>query len=222
MLSPAQIAFLNLLVTRQALKFGDFTLKSGRKSPYFINTGCFHMGGDLAQLGAAYAATIKECFGTGVQVVFGPAYKGIPLALAAAAAYETLVGRAVGWTYDRKEAKDHGDGGSFVGHPLTAGAKVVIVDDVLTAGTALRESLTKLKPTGVQVLGAVVAVDRQERGQGNRTAIEELQHELGVTVAPILAISAAADYLAANDIAGRRYLAAADQARIRTHLAAAS
>ncbi|MEK7412211.1 MAG: orotate phosphoribosyltransferase, partial [Planctomycetota bacterium] len=180
MLSPAQIAFLNLLVTRQALKFGDFTLKSGRKSPYFINTGCFHMGGDLAQLGAAYAATINDHFGSDVQVVFGPAYKGIPLALAAAAAYETLVKRPIGWTYDRKEAKDHGDGGSFVGHPLTTGTKVVIVDDVLTAGTALRESLTKLKPTGVQVLGAVVAVDRQERGQGNRTAIEELQHELGV------------------------------------------
>lgn len=222
MLSPAQIDFLNLLVTRQALKFGDFTLKSGRKSPYFINTGCFHMGGDLERLGSAYAATIQARFGAAVQVVFGPAYKGIPLALAAAAAYESLVGRAVGWTYDRKEAKSHGDGGSFVGHPLTAGTQVVIVDDVLTAGTALRESLTKLRPSGVNVLGAVVAVDRQERGQGNRTAIEELQHELGVTVVPILTISEAAEYLATNDVAGRRYLSATDQARISAHLAAAS
>lgn len=220
-LTPAQVAFLELLVSRQALKFGDFTLKSGRKSPYFINTGCFHMGGDLAKLGAAYAATVRARFGDGIQVVFGPAYKGIPLGLATAAAYEGLVGRPVGWTYDRKEAKDHGDGGSFVGHPLAKGVKVVIVDDVLTAGTALRESLAKLKPTGAAVVGAVVAVDRQERGTGNRTAIEEIRLELGIEVAPIITISAAAQWLAANDIGGKRHLGVADLARITAHLASA-
>jgi orotate phosphoribosyltransferase len=218
-MTPAQISFLELLVTRQALKFGEFTLKSGRKSPYFINTGCFHMGGDLAKLGAAYAATVRERFGNGIQVVFGPAYKGIPLGLATAAAYEELVGRPVGWTYDRKEAKDHGDGGTFVGHPLTAGLKVVIVDDVLTAGTALRESLAKLRPTGVEVVGAVVAVDRQERGKGALTAIEEIRTELAIEVAPIITISAAAAWLAANDIAGKRFLGIADLARITAHLA---
>ena len=164
--TPAQRAFVDLLVSRQALKFGDFTLKSGRKSPYFINTGCFHHGGDLARLGAAYAATILARFGDGVQCVFGPAYKGIPLALAAAQAYEAMIGRPVGWTYDRKEAKDHGDGGLFVGCPLQPGLPLVIVDDVITAGTALREALAKLTPTGVRVLGAVVSVDRQERGAG--------------------------------------------------------
>ncbi len=220
-MTPAQEAFLELLVTRQALKFGDFTLKSGRKSPYFINTGCFHMGGDLAMLGEAYAATVRARFGDGVQVVFGPAYKGIPLGLATAAAYEGLVGRPVGWTYDRKEAKDHGDGGSFVGHPLTRGLKVVIVDDVLTAGTALRESLAKLKPTGVEVLGAVVAVDRQERGKGQKTAIEEIRSELAIEVAPILTISEAAAWLATNDVAGKRYLNVGDLARITAHLASA-
>ncbi len=220
-MTPAQTAFLELLVTRQALKFGDFTLKSGRKSPYFINTGCFHMGGDLAALGAAYAATVRARFGDGVQVVFGPAYKGIPLGLATAAAYEGLVGRPVGWTFDRKEAKDHGDGGNFVGHPLKAGLKVVIVDDVLTAGTALRESLEKLKPTGVEVLGAVVAVDRQERGKGQKTAIEEIRAELAIEVAPIITISEAAAWLAANDVAGKRYLAVGDLVRITTHLASA-
>jgi orotate phosphoribosyltransferase len=219
MLSSAQKSFIELLVARQALKFGDFTLKSERKSPYFINTGCFHQGGDLAKLGAAYAATILARFGKDVQVVFGPAYKGIPLALAAAAEYERLVGRGVGWTYDRKEAKDHGDGGLFVGAPLTAGIPVVIVDDVLTAGTALRESLAKLKPSGVKILGAVVAVDRQEKGQGSRTAIEEIQHELGVTVAPIITISEAADFLVTNDVAGKRYLTATDRERIAQHLA---
>jgi orotate phosphoribosyltransferase len=219
MLSAAQQSFVELLVARQALKFGDFTLKSGRKSPYFINTGCFNQGGDLALLGAAYAATIVARFGRDVQVVFGPAYKGIPLALAAAAEYQRLVGRSVGWTYDRKEAKDHGDGGLFVGAPLTVGVPLVIVDDVLTAGTALRESLTKLAPTGVKILGAVVAVDRQEKGHGKRTAIEEIQHELGVTVAPIISITEAADFLLAHDVHGKRYLSKAEHERIIKHLA---
>lgn len=219
MLSAAQQSFVELLVARQALKFGDFTLKSGRKSPYFINTGCFNQGGDLALLGAAYAATIVARFGRDVQVVFGPAYKGIPLALAAAAEYQRLVGRSVGWTYDRKEAKDHGDGGLFVGAPLTVGVPLVIVDDVLTAGTALRESLTKLTPTGVKILGAVVAVDRQEKGHGKRTAIEEIQHELGVTVVPIISITEAADFLLAHDVHGKRYLSKAEHERIIKHLA---
>jgi orotate phosphoribosyltransferase len=198
MLSDAQRAFIDLLFRRDALKFGDFTLKSGRKSPYFINTGCFNQGGDLARLGAAYADAIRRSFGDDVAIVFGPAYKGIPLALAAAAEYERLVGRAVGWTYDRKEAKDHGDGGLFVGAALAAGARVVIVDDVLTAGTALRESLAKLKPTGVAIAGAVVAVDRQEKGKGALTAIEEIRQELGITVAPIITITEAADHLAST------------------------
>lgn len=218
MLSDAQRSFVELLVARQALKFGEFTLKSGRKSPYFINTGCFNQGGDLALLGAAYAATIIARFGREVQVVFGPAYKGIPLALAAAAEYERAVGRGVGWSYDRKEAKTHGDGGLFVGASLGAGTRLVIVDDVLTAGTALRESLAKLAPIGASVLGAVVAVDRQEKGQGDRTAIEEIHHELGVTVAPIITITEAADYLLDHDVAGRRHLTAADHANILRHL----
>jgi orotate phosphoribosyltransferase len=218
MLTPAQLSFLELLVTRQALKFGDFTLKSGRKSPYFINTGCFHQGGDLAKLGAAYAATIRARFGDGVQVVFGPAYKGIPLGLAAAAEYEKLVGRGVGWAFDRKEAKDHGDGGLFVGAPLTAGTTAVIVDDVLTAGTAMRETWTKLKPTGVKIVGAVVAVDRQEKGRGNRSAVDEIIFELGVPVAAIITITEAADHLAANDVAGKRFLTPEDRERIRKHL----
>src|SRR3954471_16220550 len=147
-LSPAQRAFLDLLVARQALKFGDFTLKSGRKSPYFINTGCFSRGSDIAALGAAYADAIRRHFGDGIEVVFGPAYKGIPLALGAAQEYERLVGRPVGWSYDRKEAKDHGDGGSFVGAALKPGVRTIVVDDVITAGTAVRETMAKLKPTG--------------------------------------------------------------------------
>lgn len=220
-MSPAQLSFLELLVARHALKFGDFTLKSGRKSPYFINTGCFHMGGDLARLGEAYADCIRRRFGDGVQVVFGPAYKGIPLALAAAQAYEALVGRPVGWAYDRKEAKDHGDGGSFVGHPLKSGLQVVVVDDVLTAGTAMRETVAKLGPTGAGIVGAVVAVDRQERGQGNLTAIQELERELGLPVAPILTIGEAVDHLLQFRVDGRFVLTQEDAIRIREHLARA-
>lgn len=220
MLSDAQRAFVELLVRRAALKFGDFTLKSGRKSPYFINTGCFHQGGDLARLGAAYADAVRRAFGDDVAVVFGPAYKGIPLALAAAAAYEQLLGRPVGWTYDRKEAKDHGDGGLFVGAPLGPGVRVVIVDDVLTAGTALRESLAKLKPSGAEVVGAVVAVDRQEKGKGSLTAIEEIRQELGIRVVPIITITEAADHLAAVPVDGRLFLDAELRGRIAAHLAA--
>ncbi len=221
MISDAQRAFVNLLVAREALKFGDFTLKSGRKSPYFINTGCFNQGGDLARLGSAYADTIRRHFGDDVAVIFGPAYKGIPLALAAAASYEQLVQRSIGWTYDRKEVKDHGDGGLFVGAPLRPGVRIVIVDDVLTAGTALRESLAKLRPTGVSIAGAVVAVDRQEKGTGSLTAIQEITQEQQVPVVPIITITEAADYLLVNEINGKRYLSADDRARITRHLAGA-
>lgn len=217
MLSTAQTSFIDLLVARQALRFGDFTLKSGRKSPYFINTGCFHHGGDLVRLGAAYAHTIQAHYGADVQVVFGPAYKGIPLALAASQAYESLIGRSTGWTYDRKEAKDHGDGGLFVGAPLAAGTTVVIVDDVLTAGTAMRETFAKLKPLGVRILGAVVAVDRQEKGRGNQTALGEIAHETGITVSPIITITEAVAHLLATG-----QLAEVDAQRIRVHLAQAA
>lgn len=220
-LSAVQRDFLTLLVSRQALRFGDFTLKSGRSSPYFINTGSFHHGGDLALVGRCYAAILAERIGDDIDVVFGPAYKGIPLALATAQAYEDLVGRPVGWCYDRKEVKDHGDGGAFVGAPLAAGTKIVVVDDVMTAGTALRESLAKLGPTGVDIRGAIISVDRQERGQGERTAAEEIAAEHGVPVHAIITISEAVEHLAANEVDGVRYLDQAKADEIRAHLAAA-
>ncbi|GDY14251.1 orotate phosphoribosyltransferase [Planctomycetota bacterium] len=218
MINQSQRDFLELLVRRQALRFGEFTLKSGRKSPYFINTGSFHMGGDLARLGSAYAATIRERFGSDVQVVFGPAYKGIPLALATAAAYESLVGRPIGWTFDRKEAKDHGDGGLFVGHPLTAGVRVVLVDDVITDGRAKREAVEKLKPTGVDIVGLVVAFDREEPGLDGRPALAAFAADAGIPSAAVLRISEAASYLASHDLDGRRHLDAERYAQILAHL----
>ena len=196
MLADYQLSFLDLLLERQALRFGDFTLKSGRKSPYFINTGCFHFGGDLDRLGAAYAALVAERVGDDVDLVFGPAYKGIPLALACARAYEDLVGRPVGWTYDRKEVKDHGDGGSFVGAPLADGAKVVIVDVVMNAGTAIRECMAKLEDLPVTVAGIVIAVDREERGTGTERASAEISTTYGVPVHAIIGIGEAVEVLA--------------------------
>lgn len=209
--------FLDRLVAREALRFGDFTLKSGRRSPYFVNTGRFDRGGDLALLGECYAALIAAQVGSDVAIIFGPAYKGIPLALCSAMAYERRVGRAVAWCFDRKEAKKHGDGGSMVGRPLVPGDEVVVVDDVLTAGTALRESAQRLQAMQVRVRAAVVAVDRQERGRGDRSAREELAAELAVPVHALLTIAEAVDRLSSS---GRLDAAQADL--VRSHLAGAA
>ena len=221
-LSLIQRQFLHLLVKREALRFGEFTLKSGRTSPYFVNTGSFNQGGDLARLGSAYATIIHQHLGPDVDVIFGPAYKGIPLALAAAQAYEVLVDRPIGWAYDRKEAKDHGDGGNFVGAPLEPGTKVVLVDDVLTAGTALRDSIAKLQPLGVDLLAAVISVDRQERGQrGAASAREEIEQDFSLPIHPIITISQAVDYLSGKPIKGTIHLDETQAETIRAHLATA-
>lgn len=215
MLEAHQQALLELLLEREALRFGDFTLKSGRKSPYFINAGCFHHGADIAKLGSAYAGVIQSQIAGEIDVVFGPAYKGIPLALAAAQELEKATGRAIGWTYDRKEVKDHGDGGMFVGAPLKEGTRVVVVDDVLTAGTALRETLAKLKPLGVEVVAAIVAVDRQERGQGSAFASEEIAKDHGVPLHPVLSIGTIVEHLEST---GDSRLPADAAETIRAHL----
>jgi orotate phosphoribosyltransferase len=206
---------VELLAARQALRFGNFTLKSGRSSPYFVNFGTLCHGGDLAILGEAYAERIIAEIGDHIDVVFGPAYKGIPLAVATAAALERRLGRPIGWSFDRKEAKDHGDGGLFVGAPLKAGVRVVLVDDVLTAGTAVRASLERLAPTGITLAAIVIALDRQERGSDSRTAVQELQEHTGVPVLAVTTISEAVERLQA---AGR--LDAAMAATVRSHLAA--
>lgn len=188
-MTPAQTAFLELLVTRQALKFGDFTLKSGRKSPYFINTGCFHMGGDLAALGEAYAATVRARFGDGVQVVFGPAYKGIPLVAAIAMALAQR-GQNFPFAFNRKETKDHGEGGNIVGAPLTG--RVLIVDDVISAGTSVRESVKLIRAAGATPAGVLIALDRQERGQGELSAVQEVQRDYGI---PVIAVAGLSDLM---------------------------
>jgi orotate phosphoribosyltransferase len=182
--------FLDLAVARNVLRFGEFTLKSGRVSPYFFNAGLFDSGAALAMLGRAYAdAAIAS--GVAFDMLFGPAYKGILLAALTAATLAERHARDVPFAYNRKEAKDHGEGGLLVGAPLRG--RVLIVDDVITAGTAIRESLALIHAAGAEPAGVLLALDREERGQGSLSATQELASEYGI---PTIAIARLADLLA--------------------------
>jgi len=182
--------FIELTLQRDVLRFGEFTLKSGRVSPYFFNMGRIDSGAALARLGRAYAAAVVNS-GLQVDMLFGPAYKGIPLAAATAIALADQHGRDLPWAYNRKEAKDHGEGGVLVGAPLTG--RVLIVDDVMTAGTAVRESLALIRAQGATPAGVLIALDRQERGQGALSAAQEVQRDYDI---PVVAITSFADVLA--------------------------
>lgn len=179
-------AFIQLALERGALKFGSFTLKSGRESPYFFNAGLFNTGAALARLGDCYADAIVAA-GLDFDVLFGPAYKGIPLATATATALAEKHDRDVPWVFNRKEAKDHGEGGRLVGAPL--GGRALIVDDVITAGTAIRESIAIIRDAGAEPCGVVLAMDRQERGRGERSAVQEVEQELGLPVTSIISLA---------------------------------
>jgi len=203
MLSPSQLDLLDLLVTRRALRFGDFTLKSGRRSPYFINCGSFDRAGDLRRLGLAYAEAIDAMLGEDFACVFGPAYKGIPLGIAAAQGCADLQRREIRWSFDRKEAKEHGDRGTFVGADPSASGGIVIVDDVLTAGTAIRTSLARLVDAGAEVKGIVVAFDRCEIGPDGGPARRELESDSGVPVVAILDIASVAAHMTSLPVAER-------------------
>jgi orotate phosphoribosyltransferase len=169
-----QLTFIDLALKREALRFGRFTLKSGRESPYFFNAGQFSDGESLAILGGCYAAAIVRS-GIAFDMVFGPAYKGIPLATAAAVALASGHGRSVPCAFNRKEVKDHGEGGRVFGAPLNG--RVLLVDDVITAGTAVREALELIRAAGAQAVGVALALDRQERGQGQLSAVQELERQ---------------------------------------------
>ncbi|MDE6706578.1 MAG: orotate phosphoribosyltransferase [Oscillospiraceae bacterium] len=188
------------------LTFGEFTLKSGRIAPYFINCGNYKTGTQLAKLGEYYA----ECIHANqipVETLFGPAYKGIPLAVSAVVALSNKFGIDVSYCFDRKEAKDHGEGGMFVGKKLTDNEKVVIIDDVMTSGKALRESMPKLKSAAnVNVTGMVITVDRMEKGTGELSAVQEVKQEFGVTVYPIVTMLDIIDAIQKEIISGKEYL----------------
>jgi orotate phosphoribosyltransferase len=187
---PTQRAFLDLAVARNVLRFGEFTLKSGRISPYFFNAGLFDSGSALATLGHAYAEAAANA-GFAYDMLFGPAYKGIVLAAVTAAALAEQHGRDLPFAYNRKEAKDHGEGGMLVGAPLEG--RVLIVDDVITAGTAIRESIALIRAAGATPAGVLIALDREERGQGRLSATQELSAEHGL---PVVAIARLGDLLA--------------------------
>jgi orotate phosphoribosyltransferase len=185
---PYQQEFLEYALGKGVLRFGEFTLKSGRVSPYFFNAGLFDTGTALAKLGRWYAQTVVDS-GIGFDMVFGPAYKGIPLATVTAAALAEHHGRDLPYCFNRKEAKDHGEGGRLVGAKLAG--RVLIVDDVITAGTAIRESVEIIRAAGATPVGVVLALDREERAasagkDGERSAVEEAEREFGVEVASIV------------------------------------
>lgn len=193
MVNEAKSALLALLIEQQVLRFGDFTLKSGRQSPYFFNLGAISTGAAIARLGAAYAEGVTA-MDVPFDAVFGPAYKGIPIAVATSQALASR-GRDCGWLFNRKEAKTHGEGGRFVGAPVTG--RLVLVDDVLTAGTAVREAAALIGEAGGELTGVLIALDRQERlvPQEPGTAVSRLQQELGVPVASLLTLQDVIEYL---------------------------
>ena len=178
-----QREFLDFALDLGVLRFGQFTLKSGRVSPYFFNAGLFNTGAALASLGRFYAQTIVDS-GLKFDVLYGPAYKGIPLAAVTAAALYENHGIDVPYAFNRKEAKDHGEGGRIVGHPLKG--DILIIDDVITPGTAIRESMDIIAAEGASPTGVVIALDRQERGTGPRSAIQEVEADHAMTVAAIV------------------------------------
>ncbi len=170
------------------LRFGEFTLKSGRVAPYFINTGNYRTGAQIARLGEYYAACLRENH-VPVDALFGPAYKGIPLAVATSIALHTHYNVDINYCFNRKEAKDHGEGGVMAGYPLRGGDRVAIIEDVITAGTAIRECLPVLRSAAdIEVTGLVISVDRMERGKGDKSAVQEVHEEFGIKTYPLVTI----------------------------------
>jgi orotate phosphoribosyltransferase len=191
-MQPYQLRFIDLALARSALRFGRFTLKSGRESPYFFNAGLFNDGESLSVLGQCYAEALHAS-GLPFDMLFGPASKGIPLVSATAIAYAEQHGRNLPWAFNRKEAKDHGEGGQMVGRALTG--KVVIVDDVITAGTAIRESVELIRRAGAEPVAVLLALDRQERGQSERSAVQEVEAEFGLRCISLLTLTDLIDIL---------------------------
>ncbi|EGA70890.1 orotate phosphoribosyltransferase [Vibrio sinaloensis DSM 21326] len=181
-----QREFIEFALEKEVLKFGEFTLKSGRKSPYFFNAGLFNTGRDLARLGRFYAAALADS-GIEFDVLFGPAYKGIPIATTTAVALADHHDIDTPYCFNRKEAKDHGEGGNLVGSALEG--RIMLVDDVITAGTAIRESMEIIKANGADLAGVLVAIDRQEKGKGELSAIQEVERDFGCAIISIVSLT---------------------------------
>jgi orotate phosphoribosyltransferase len=197
-----QLDFIRFAIECNVLRFGEFTLKSGRTSPYFFNAGLFNTGAMLARLGRYYAQAISDS-GMQFDVLFGPAYKGIPLAATTAVALADHHSRDVPYAFNRKEAKEHGEGGNIVGYPLQG--RILIIDDVITAGTAIRESMELIAAHGASPAGVVIALDRQEKGKGELSAIQEVEAEYDIPVLSIIKLEQLIQYLDSSE-EHRQYL----------------
>ena len=199
--------FIKFMCNSNVLTFGDFTLKSGRKAPYFINTGNYKTGEQIAKLGEFYAKCIQENQ-IDANVFFGPAYKGIPLCVAAASSMYSNFDKNVNYCFNRKEAKDHGEGGVIVGHKISDTDKILIIEDVITAGTAIRETLPVLKATSenAQLAGVIISVDRMEKGKGEKSAVQEVYDEFGIKVFPIVTVEDIIECIKDGTIEGKEYI----------------
>lgn len=199
--------FIEFMVEGGVVTFGDFTTKSGRKTPFFINTGNFQKGKQLSKLGEFYGKAIKENFGTDFDMLFGPAYKGIPLSVATTIALSHLYDVDIAFSSSRKEVKDHGDVGIFLGAKPKAGNKVIIIEDVTTAGTSINETMPILKAQGdVEVMGLIISVDRMERGQGEKSALVELREQYNFKTCSIVNMAEVVEHLYNREINGKIYI----------------
>jgi orotate phosphoribosyltransferase len=196
--------FIEFMIDCSVLKFGDFVTKSGRKTPFFVNTGFYRTGSQLKRLGEFYAEAIKDNFGLDFDVLFGPAYKGIPLTVAATTALYDKFGADIRYCSNRKEVKDHGDKGILLGSPINDGDRVVIIEDVTTAGTSIQETMPIIKAQGdVTPVGLVVSVDRMERGQDERSALKAISETYGIKTASIVTMSEVVEHLYNREYKGR-------------------
>ena len=196
--------FIEFMIDCNVLKFGDFVTKSGRKTPFFVNTGFYRTGAQLRKLGQYYAKAIEQAFGLDFDVLFGPAYKGIPLTVAASMEISDVYGKDIKYCSNRKEVKDHGDKGILLGSPIADGDQVVLIEDVTTAGTSIQETLPIIKAQGdVDVLGLVVSVDRMERGQGTKSALKEIEEKYGLKTTAIVTMQDVVEHLYNKEYKGK-------------------
>lgn len=199
--------FIKFLVKSNVLKFGDFITKSGRQTPFFINTGSYVSGSQMSKLGDFYAESIKINFGEDWDVLYGPAYKGIPLSAITIAKLYEMYRIDKKFCFNRKEVKDHGEGGKIIGHIPQDNEKVIIVEDVITAGTSVRESFELLKEiANVKIIGLIVSVDRMEKGKGNKSALKEVSEEFGIKTASIVNIEEIVKFLYNKEVNGKIYI----------------
>jgi len=211
--------FITFMVRAGVLTFGDFITKSGRKTPYFVNTGNYRTGSQISALGDYYAACIEES-GEDFDALFGPAYKGIPLSVSAASSLYRKSGRDVAFCFNRKEAKDHGEGGALIGHKPQAGERIAIIEDVVTAGTAVRETVELFQSVAdVKLTALFVSVDRMERGTGNVSTLQELRDSLGLNVYPIVTVREMIEYLHNRELDGRVVITDRTRMKMEAYLA---